>query len=181
MKDTNKKYGPLSKLLHWVVGIGVIGLFGLGYWMRTLDYYSAWYQKAPYIHEGVGLIMLVLVPIMLIWRLKNTNPDDSHLSSFEKLSAGLMKKALYLLMAIILVTGYLISSAGDTPINFFDLFEVPAIFTVNDSKVFIGNLHQYFAYAIMGFVALHALAALKHHFIDKDDTLKRMLPFIKVK
>ncbi|MDG1707372.1 MAG: cytochrome b [Emcibacteraceae bacterium] len=181
LKDNNKKYGSFSKLLHWGVGLSVIGLFALGYWMRTLDYYSAWYQKAPHYHESVGLLLILFVPVMLLWRLGNKNPNDDYLKPIEKFAAGLMKKALYLMMFAILVTGYLISSAGDTSIKLFNWFEVPAIITVNDSKVFIGNLHQYFAYCIMGLVALHAFAALKHHFIDKDSTLKKMLPFINIK
>ncbi|MDG1859930.1 MAG: cytochrome b [Emcibacteraceae bacterium] len=181
LKDDNKKYGTLSKLLHWGVGLAVIGLFVLGYWMRTLDYYSSWYQKAPHLHESVGLLLILLVPVMILWRLRNKNPSDDHLNSFEKLASGLMKKTLYAVMLAILVTGYLISSAGDTSIALFNWFDVPAIFTVNESKVFIGNLHQYFAYLIMVLVAFHALAALKHHYINKDSTLKRMLPFINIK
>ena len=179
LKDSKNNYGLITKLLHWTVAIMIIGLFALGYWMRTLDYYSTWYQKAPHIHESVGLILFILVPFFLIWRARNKTPDESHLKPYERVSASFMKKALYLLMFAILCTGYLMSTAGNTPVDFFDIGSVPATLQFDDSKLLIGNLHRYFAYAVIGFAVFHAIAALKHHFIEKDDTLKRMLPFYK--
>ncbi|HRW28404.1 MAG: cytochrome b [Alphaproteobacteria bacterium] len=181
LKDTEKKYGAFSKLLHWGVALTIVGMFALGYWMRTLDYYSKWYMKAPHIHESVGLLLFIVVPIFLFWRLKNQNPDDSYLKPYEKLTSGLMKIALYVLMIALLISGYLISTAGDTPVALFNWIELPALITVNESKVLIGNIHQYMAYFIILLAIIHALAAFKHHFIDKDKTLSRMLPFVKIK
>lgn len=181
LNDDEKKFGWLSKLLHWGVAISIIGMFALGYWMRTLDYYSAWYQKAPHIHESIGLLLFIVIPVFYLWRLKNKNPDDSYLKTYERIAASFMKKLLYTMMIAILITGYLISSAGDTPVKLFDWFSVPSLITVNESKVLIGNLHQYFAYFIIALAVFHALAAFKHHFLDKDNTLRRMLPFFKIK
>lgn len=181
LKDTENNYGLITKFLHWGIAIIIIGLFALGYWMRTLDYYSAWYQRAPHIHESIGLILFVLVPFFLVWCVRNKTPDQSYLKSYEQVSASLMKKALYLLIFAILCTGYLMSTAGNAPVDFFDIGSVPATLQFDDKKLLIGNLHRYFAYAIIGFAVLHALAALKHHFIEKDDTLRRMLPFYKKK
>lgn len=108
-KDTTKKYGSPSKLLHWGIAISIIAMFILGYWMRTLDYYSQWYQTAPHIHESMGLLLFFFIPIFLVWRAYNKNSDNSNLNKFERLAAGLMKKTLYILMFAILVL-YLISN-----------------------------------------------------------------------
>ena len=180
LKDSSKKYGWFSKLLHWVVALTMIGLFVLGYWMRTLDYYSPYYQTAPHIHESIGLLMFIVVPAFMIWRYRNANPSDEHLKPYERLLAGMMKKTLYLIMFALLVTGYLLATVGDASVALFNWFEIPAMVTINDSKLLVGNLHEYFAYILMALAAFHAAAALKHHFIDRDDTLKRILPFTKI-
>lgn len=180
LKDSISKYGWLSKLLHWVIAFTMFGLFFLGYWMRTLDYYSPYYQTAPHIHESIGLLMFIVVPVFMIWRYRNKNPSDKHLKPYERLLAGMMKKTLYLLMLVLLITGYLLATVGDTPVAVFNWFEIPALFIINDSKLLVGNLHEYFAYILMVFAVFHASAALKHHFVDRDNTLKRILPFIKI-
>ncbi len=181
IKDSGRKYGTITILFHWVTAIVMIGMFILGYWMRTLDYYSPYYQSAPRIHESIGLLMFVFVPLFLFWRLGNRNPDDSHLKDYERLTAGIVKKLLYLLMLMLLVSGYLLSTIGDTPVQLFNWFTIPAFITIDESKLLVGKIHEYFAYILMLFAAIHGAAALKHHFIDKDDTLARMLPNLNPK
>ena len=74
-----------------------------------------------------------------------------------------------------MVSGYLISTADGRPIAVFDWFEVPALITsIPDQADVAGLIHEYLAWALLIFSAVHALAALKHHFIDRDPTLKRM-------
>ena len=86
-----------------------------------------------------------------------------------------MQFALYFGILLLVVSGYLISTEDGRPIAVFDWFEVPALGALFAAQADIAGLvHQYVAYSVISLAVLHALAALKHHFIDKDATLKRM-------
>lgn len=82
---------------------------------------------------------------------------------------------LYLILFAIIISGYLISTADGQPISVFDWFSVPAVFTGREQADLAGDVHLYLAWAVVVLSLLHAAGALKHHFIDKDITLKRML------
>ncbi len=177
LKDTGRSYGWASQLLHWGVALSMIGMFILGYWMRTLDYYSPYYQTAPHIHESIGMLLFIFVPLFLYWRYRNSNPSDDHLKPYERTMASIMKKTLYLIMFALLFTGYLLATLGNTAVEIFNWVSIPAVLDVDDEKLLVGNIHEYLSYLLMGLAVIHAGAALKHHILDKDDTLKRILPF----
>jgi len=87
-----------------------------------------------------------------------------------------MHLALYVLLFAIMLSGYLISTADSRGIDVFEWFEVPGFGSLFENQEDIAGLfHQYAAYSLIGLVILHAAAAIKHHFIDKDNTLKRMI------
>ena len=87
-----------------------------------------------------------------------------------------MHRLMYALMYLLLLSGYLISTADGRGINVFGLFTVPAsISGLQNQADIAGELHQWLAYVLIGLTSLHVLAALKHHFVDRDQTLKRML------
>lgn len=172
--DTNS-YGWIAVVFHWVLAVAILGLFALGFWMVELDYYSSWYHDAPEIHKSMGVIVVFLMLLRLLWTLANPQPI-SLVSRLETLVAHLVHKLLYLLVVLLGVSGYLISTAEDQPIRVFDWFEVPVIFTAFEGQADIaGEVHMLIAYLLIGLVVLHILGALKHHFFDKDDTFKRML------
>ncbi|TBR42221.1 cytochrome b [Marinomonas agarivorans] len=177
MKNTDNSYGWLSISLHWTIAILLIGLFFLGYWMVDLSYYDIWYQKAPALHKSIGIIVFIFMLIRLFWRITQVQPRPlSTSNAFETTVSHLVHKTLYVLPFIILLSGYLISTADGRPISVFELFEIPSLGALfNNQEDIAGLIHKYVAYVMMAIVSLHALAALKHHFIDKDGTLKRML------
>lgn len=170
------RYGMISIALHWLVAIIIFSLFALGYWMVDLTYYSSWYRTAPYWHKSIGILLFVVVVIRLLWRLATPTPAalSSH-SLLEKRVARTTHLILYLLILLIMLSGYLISTADGRSIAVFTWFTVPALGELFPRQADIaGAFHQYLAYALIGLTVLHALGALKHHFIDKDATLKRM-------
>ncbi len=176
-RNSSSRFGALAILLHWLVAVAVIGLFGLGLWMTGLDYYSAWYQKAPAWHKALGMLMLLAMVVRLFWRLASHGPaplDPPGSAGFW--AARLMHGTLYLLLFAVPLSGYLISTADGRAISVFGWFEVPALIVGLPGQADIaGWLHEYLAWALIVLAALHALAALKHHFIDRDPTLVRML------
>lgn len=180
LKNTAKSYGLVSIALHWLTAMVVVGLFCLGWWMVDLTYYDDWYKTAPDIHRSIGILLALTVCIRLLWRITNLHPES--LSTHKKWETKLAHRVhlvLYVLLFAMFVTGYLISTAKGQPVSVFNWFSVPAIVTGEDLGIKnledkVGWWHEILAYCLVGLAAAHAAAALKHHYIDRDATLKRM-------
>ncbi|MGL4396454.1 MAG: cytochrome b [Hyphomicrobium sp.] len=174
LRDSTAGYGLVSRLLHWLMAVAIVGLFALGYWMVDLDYYSPYYTSAPNMHRSVGIIVAIALVARIAWRLGNTHPSIGNLSRFERVAARVAHAALYVMIAVVSVSGYLISSSGGAPIDVFGLFQVPSIVTEQGLSDQAGFIHKIIAYALMALAVVHTIAAMKHHVIDKKDTLTRM-------
>lgn len=181
LRNTEIQYGTLAILFHWLTALIVIALFGLGLWMTDLSYQDAWYQRAPFLHKSVGILLFIFTLLRIVWMLTNPKPlplADSPL--WEHRLAITVHGLLYLLLIAIMSSGYLISTADGRGISVFDWFEIPALsWTLENQEDLAGEIHEVLAFSLMGLVALHIGAAFKHHFVNKDNTLKRMLPFFK--
>lgn len=176
LRNTSTEYGLIAITLHWLVALVVIGLFALGLWMTGLDYYDAWYKRGPDLHKSIGVLLFITVAFRLGWRLVNPvpRPERSH-TPWERRLAGIAHALLYVLLFAVMSAGYLISTADGRSIAVFGLFSVPATLSgLPGQEDIAGMIHEWLAYALIGLSSLHALAALKHHIIDRDRTLKRM-------
>ncbi|MBS7664370.1 cytochrome b [Pseudomonas lalucatii] len=176
-RNSADRYGLVSILLHWLVALAVFGLFGLGYWMVGLNYYSPWYKTAPELHKSIGLLLFAVMLARMLWR--RVSPPPASLPShgrLTRLGSRLGHSSLYFGLFVLMISGYLISTAEGRGIAVFGLFEVPATLTsIPRQEDLAGLVHEYLAWALVIFAGVHALAALKHHFIDRDATLRRML------
>ncbi|CEA03617.1 cytochrome b561 [Pseudomonas saudimassiliensis] len=177
LKNTAQRYGLVAILLHWLVAATVIGLAILGLWMTDLSYYSPYYRSAPFWHKSIGITFAAVLVLRLLWRWGNPRP--AHLPNHQRWEVGMaavVHGLLYLLLFVIVVSGYLISTAKGQGISVFGWFEIPASITGLPSQADrAGAVHYWVAITVLGLAALHALGALKHHFLDRDDTLRRML------
>jgi len=175
--DSNTKFGTVSKLLHWLSALIIFALFGVGFWMVDLNYYSEWYRTAPHWHKSIGILLLALTLVRIGWKVITVSPKPiSTHSSKTRVATKLGHLALYGVLLLILTSGYLISTADGRAIAVFDWFEVASLGElIANQEDIAGSIHQYAAYSLMAIVGIHILAALKHHFIDKDDTLRRMI------
>lgn len=176
-RNTEDTYGIVSLGLHWLTALAVPALFALGLWMVGLDYYHTWYGRAPEIHKGVGILLfLTLLARVLLGSLNPKPRPDPDLSDFERIASRIVHGALYLLLFAVMSSGYLISTADGRPIDVFGLFQIPATLTELPSQADLaGRVHLVLAIALVSLAGIHALAALKHHFLDHDRTLLRML------
>lgn len=170
-------YGLISILLHWIMAVAVLGLFGLGWWMVDLSYYSSWYNTAPDIHKSVGVLLMGVLAVRLVWRLAGTQPAfEPGMAAWERTAALSAHWLMYLLMALVMASGYLIPTAAGDPISVFGWFEAPAItLGLERQEDLAGEVHYYGAWALVAVAAVHTLAALKHHFLERDRTLVKML------
>lgn len=175
--NQSDRYGWGMISLHWLVAVTVFSMFAFGYWMVDLDYYHAWYKKGPDLHRSIGVLLLAVMALRLVWRILNPPPAaETGLTAWEKAGAQIVHWAFYLMVLLIATTGYLITTADGRGLLVFDWFEVPAVtFDIKNQEDLAGEVHWYLALVMMSLASVHILAALKHHFVDKDQTLMRML------
>jgi cytochrome b561 len=177
LRNSHQQYGIVSIVMHWVMTLLIIGLFILGLYMTGLDYYHPWYKTAPDIHRSLGIIMLLLLVFRLVWRMVNPKPVpvDNDPEILHKV-AEWVHTLLYLLLFAIALSGYLISTADGRGIDVFNWFTVPALIpSFENMEDLAGEIHFVLAVTLIALATLHGLAALKHHFVDRDLTLVRML------
>lgn len=177
LQNTPNKFGDLTKVLHWVIA----ALFVIQYYLvyRREYFPNDTNEKLQYLllHKSLGLSVLVLAFAMLAWRRVGIRPSmPSSMSPLELTLARYMHIALYAAMLIMPISGILMSLFGGYPVSFFGLFELPKFDNKNET---LGSLfyitHVWSSYAIIPLVAGHTTAALYHHYVKKDDVLKRML------
>ena len=176
MQITNSedRYGLIAILLHWLMAILIIGLLVLGLYMVTLPI-SLEKLKLYGWHKEYGLLALALVIFRLFWRLSNTTPRLS-LPLWEKFAARSVHWAFYGFMFAMPITGWLITSAAGLPVSFFGLFVLPDLVSPNEElRQLFQEIHEWVGYGLIVTIILHASAALKHHFINKDNILRRMI------
>lgn len=176
IRNSSARYGLVAIIIHWIVAVTVIGLFALGYWMVDLTYYHDWYKRAPDIHRSIGLLLLGLMVVRVVWRAINSSPSplSSH-KRWEVVMAHAAHGLLYVLLFVAMASGYLISTADGSAISVFGWFDVPSLTgQIKGLEDIAGTVHYWSTWAIVGLASVHAAGALKHHFIDRDTTLRRM-------
>ncbi|MFA9460080.1 cytochrome b [Thiohalorhabdus methylotrophus] len=173
--NTRDSYGWVAIGLHWISALAIFGLFGLGLWMVELTYYDPWYNRGPALHKSVGILLFGLLLGRILWRRLNPAPTPEG-SPLERRTAVLAHRAMLGLLLVLMAAGYLISTAEGRGIEVFGWFEVPAVAAgFERQEDLAGWLHRWLSYGLIALVALHAAASLKHHFFDRDRTLRRML------
>ncbi len=170
-----QNYNLLARVMHWISALAIIGLFAVGLWMVELSYYSEWYRTAPHYHRSIGILLAIVTVARIVWKHITASPKAEG-KAYEVAAAKVAHAVMYILLITIFITGYLISTSDGRGIEVFNWFTVPGAGELfpNQSDL-AGEIHFYSAWAVILIAGLHALAALKHHFIDKDNTLRKML------
>ncbi|MCT2398760.1 cytochrome b [Novosphingobium mangrovi (ex Huang et al. 2023)] len=171
---TVEKYHSSARLLHWLIAILAILNIALGLLHDPLEKVV---QLIP-LHKSIGLSVLVLtlvrIALRMIWKKP---PLPGSVTPLERAVAWGTHMLLYVLLLALPLTGWVFSSAGKYPLSFFGLFDWPKL-PISKDGPFAGPAHE--AHEVLGFVmlalvVLHVAAALRHHFVLKDDILRRML------
>ncbi len=175
MGNSGNNYGFIVKLLHWSVALLILGLLSLGFYMHGLES-DPFKFKLYGFHKSFGVMVLGLAGLRVFWRLINPPPPAiaAH-PVWERILARIIRILLYFIIFAMPLSGWLMSSAGGHATGFFGLFELPAPFP-KDKALFklMKETHEILAFVTIGAVGLHMIGAFKHHFIDRDETLKRM-------
>lgn len=177
MKNTKESYGCVAQAFHWGLALLLIGALGVGLYMSDLEP-DPFKFKLYGLHKAVGVLILALAALRLAWRFMNIVPPPlPHHKNWEVILARVVHYALYGLMLAIPLSGWAMSSAGGHPVSFFGLFELPPL-VGKDRELGeeIAEIHETLAWTLVGVAALHIAGALKHHFVDRDGIMRRMLP-----
>lgn len=174
-RNTPESFGAVAKALHWVVAALIFILLSVGFIMTAMDFSPAKIQIYG-LHKSFGILVLVAVVLRAAWRFGNPKVRDleTHMA-WEKILAKIAHTLLYIAMFAMPMTGWLMSSAGDFPATFFGLFDLPPLVAKDEALFEVFRVaHTVIAFVIIVVVGLHVAGALKHHFVDRDRTLKRM-------
>lgn len=176
-QNSDTDYGVVSKFLHWLIAVAIYGLFALGSWMVNLTYYDSWYIRGPNLHRSLGVLLMVAMAIRVFWIILTGKPKalDNH-QPWETGLSRVTHLMMYVLVFIIGLTGYLITTADGRSVDVFHWFSLPSSGEwIENQEDVAGEFHKYLAYGLIFVSVIHGLAALKHHLLDKDRTLRRML------
>ena len=175
--ETAVRYTGVAQLLHWVVAALIVTQFTLGWMAEDLP---LGLHKLVLLarHKSFGMTVLILAILRLAWRLWHTPPAlPTGMTPVERVLAKSTHVAFYILLFAMPLTGWLMSSAKNYSVSWFGLFTWPNLIAQDDAAfALLKTTHFYLSYALFALAVLHILAALKHHFWNKDDVLRRMLP-----
>ncbi len=181
IKNTTDAYGVVNKTIHWVIAILVIGMVIFGLYLGYLPDNSPYKGMLINLHKSVGMTILILMLFRLYWRIIDRLPVlPITVPSWEKKAAHSVQACFYIVLLIMPISGWIMSSFGGHPVMFWGLFN--ARLPVSKNTVLAGNfftVHSVVAWMIVGLLVLHIGAAFKHHFIEKNNVLRRMLPGYK--
>ena len=175
-RNTAERYGLVAQSFHWVVGVLVLGMLGLGLYMDSLEPTPQAFQLYAF-HKSLGIVVLTLPVLRLLWKLSNGGPLalPTH-APWHAILPKLTHFFLYFSIIAMPLSGWVMTSAKNFPVNVFGLFTLPAIVGPNpDLAGAAVQFHGVVAWMLIGAIALHVAGALKHHVIDKDSTLRRMI------
>ena len=176
IQNSSDSFGWFSIVMHWLSFLLVTFLLAGGLYMVGLTYYDPLYHTLPEWHKLFGVILAVLTLMRVAWILYSKPPSVLAENPFLVRLAKLMHWVLYAGLVVLIVTGYLMTTADGKSIQFFETEIMPASVQISQSlSEWFGKVHRWSAYGLAGLVLLHALAAFKHHFMNRDTTLKRML------
>ena len=175
------RYTATAIALHWLLGLAIVAVFGVGYYMTGLPF-SPQRLKLYNWHKWAGVAILALSVVRLAWRLTHRPPAlpaamKSAMPRWQEVAYHATHHSLYALFFIVPLVGWAYSSAAGFPIVFLGVLPLPSFVPVSPELAeAIKPWHEITAYALAALVVLHVAAALKHQLIDRDGLLSRMLP-----
>ena len=180
LRNSEQSYGAVAIGLHWLMAALLIALLAMGLYMVGLPDVGFDTRKIALIlfHKQLGMLALVLAVLRLAWRVGNALPSlVETLPDWQKVIARLVHLCFYALMLALPITGWLMSSAAGIPVSLFGLFDLPDLIAHDDYlfRAFI-EAHRWLSYGLIAGIVIHAAAALGHHFLIKDETLRKMWP-----
>lgn len=181
LRSNDRQWGAVAKFFHWVIALAIIGngLFAL-----LIDLARSPMQKINWIalHKSIGLTVLALVLLRVLWRWLDKHPRPEIASRGQAWAARIVHGTLYGLMLALPLTGWWFNSVVGKPLQWFKLFNLPALTDRNDHlRSWAHGVHEYLYWFLLLVLVAHVGAALRHHLKENDNVLRRMLPFARLR
>lgn len=165
-----------AQVLHWLIALLIVGMGVLGLGMTQMDPSMA-KLKVYALHKSIGITVLALVALRLLWRIAHRAPPPVPMPRWQQRAAVAMHALLYVMMFVLPLSGWIYNSAANFPLQWFGTISLPSLWHFDPAlKHRAHAIHESGFWILLVLVLAHAAAALKHHFIDRDQTLRRMLP-----
>jgi cytochrome b561 len=177
LRSDATRWSTVAKTFHWVTALLILGNGAFAFWMdglkpsmRKIDMFA--------LHKSIGLTVLAFFLLRLLWRAIDRRPADMPAPRWQQVAAHAVHGVLYVLIAAIPLTGWAFNSAHGFPLQYFKQFNLPALVEKNPAlSDTLGTVHVWLFWLLLAVLVAHVGGALKHHLLDRDDTLRRMLPF----
>jgi cytochrome b561 len=181
LRSNDRQWGSVAKFFHWIIALAILGngIFGL-----LMDEARSPMQKINWLalHKSIGLTVLALFLLRVLWRLADRRPQEESTPRWQQLAARLTHGVLYVLIAALPLSGWWFNSLTGKPLQWFKLFNLPALVGANGDLSHLAHaVHEYLFWFLLLVLVAHVGAALKHHAFDRDNVLRRMLPFGRVR
>ena len=185
-RNTASRYGYIATALHWVIVVGIIAQYFLAEAAEDREGSSASAFGAAGLHDSIGMTILALAVVRVLWRVLQLPPElPQTMKNYERILARVTHFAFYALLFALPLTGWALATADQHAISFFGLFDLPQLRlgaqlpieggTLSEDQ--LEEIHEALFNVLLGLAALHVAAALKHHFFDRDNVLRSILPW----
>ena len=177
MKRIGAGYTLTAIGVHWFAGALILCGFALGLWLKDLPISPQTLRLYGY-HKWIGITVFLLALMRLAWRRAHPAPPPVAMPEWQRRAAAATHALLYALMLVIPLSGWIYSSAAGVQVVYLGLVPLPDLVPKDKALAdVLKAVHVTLNYTLLALVTVHAGAALKHHFVDRDDVLRRMLPF----
>jgi len=176
---TVERYTRTAIWLHWLIAALIVFAFSIGLSMTSIPGITPAKLKYFSWHKWIGVTVLLLACARLLWRLSHAAPPYPHgMPYWQQFSASALHKLLYLLIFVVPISGYFYSLAAGVPVVYFGVVPLPVLMGADpELKPILKSVHYWLNMTLLASVVLHVLAALKHAFVDRDEVMRRMLPW----
>ena len=185
LKNTSNRYGGVAQTLHWLIVALIITQWVLAQLAEAAGHDKAAHPAAALHqlallarHKSVGLTIFALAIVRLVWRFVSPPPPmPNTMPRWQVKAAQLTHFAFYALLLLLPISGLVMSAASNYPVSYFGWFTIPNIVAPDEAlKDIMKERHEMLFDILMVVAVVHVIAALKHHFVDRDGVLRRMLP-----
>jgi len=185
LKNTSNRYGGVAQILHWLIVALIITQWVLAQLAEAAGHDKAAHPAAALHqlallarHKSVGLTIFALAIVRLVWRFVSPPPPmPNTMPRWQVMAAKLTHFAFYALLLLLPISGLVMSAASNYPVSYFGWFTIPNIVAPDEAlKDIMKERHEMLFDILMVVAVVHVIAALKHHFVDRDGVLRRMLP-----
>jgi cytochrome b561 len=171
-------YTRTAIALHWIIAILIVASFALGLYMVELKLSPAKLKLYSY-HKWLGVTIWLLVVLRLLWRATHPPPPLPPMPAWQRRAAIAAHWLLYALLLVIPLSGWLFSSASGFPVVYFEVLRLPDLVPKDKALAqLLQEVHELLNYSLLAVVIAHVVAAVKHHLVDRDPVLHRMLPIV---